>query len=100
VSYERFQEAAYRPTGFNLVPYSFEELELFPGGICEGTAHFDTDAYGGWSVSHVELRGLKGPDAVVSDQSTGDAAVIFRLIADTLRDRYEEHILGTSLVEA
>jgi hypothetical protein len=65
-----------------------------------GDSHFDTDAYGGWPVSYIELRGLKGPNAVVSDKSTGYVAVIFRLIANTLRDKYEEHILGTALVEA
>lgn len=98
--FARFAEPAPQPTTFNLIPYEFDELELFPGVICQGTAHFDTNRHGDWSVSQVDLKGLKGPDMTVSNTSKGDTAVIFRLIAATLRNQYEEHILGSCIEEA
>jgi hypothetical protein len=94
MSYARFPEAVYRPVPRRLLPYSFEELEFFPGCICAGTAHFDVDRFGDWSVYSVDLSGYHGADLTLSQASSGTDGVIFKLVAEKLRAAHEDQILG------
>jgi hypothetical protein len=94
MSYARFPEAAVRGVTLRLLPYSFEELEFFPGCICAGRAHFDVDRFGDWSIYSVELDGYHGPDGTLDEKSTGTDGFIFKLICETLRRDHEDQILG------
>jgi hypothetical protein len=94
MSYARFPEAAVRGASLRLLPYSFEELEFFPGCICAGRAHFDVDRFGDSSVYSIDLDGYHGADRTLDQASSGPDGVIFKLISDTLRRYHEDHILG------
>jgi hypothetical protein len=86
----------HRLNSYRLLPFQFEELEIFPGCICNGTAHFDVDRHGDWSIWSIELFGYQGPDFVLNTKSEGVQAVFFNLICATLRNKYEDQILGNA----
>lgn len=94
-----FNDPAYRETGFQLLPFRFEEQEISPGVLCQGTAHFTTDRFGGWSIDYIEMKGWHGPDVILSDKSHGFEAVLWTALTKHLRDHCEDHILGNLVLE-